>query len=77
MEEIVSCRFGNFFKRNIPQTCNFFRDIFDIARLVGFPTIGHGRQVRGIGFNEQSIQRDASRNILDRQCILEGDDTGQ
>src|SRR5687768_2956405 len=49
-------------------------DFDDVSRLVSLPAMRHGRQIRTVGFDQQTVQRDVARDVAQLIGLLESDD---
>ena len=49
--------------------------MLDIPRLVQLAAIRHRSQIGRVCLDEQAVERNAPRDLLHDQCVLEGDDT--
>ena len=51
--------------------------VADVGRFIGFAAFGHGREVGGIGFHQQSVERHVAGGFLDGGGVFEGNDAGE
>lgn len=56
---------------------DFFGGVADVGGLVGFASEGNGREVGGIGFEEDAVFGDAGGDVEEVGAVFEGDDAGE
>lgn len=67
--EIRGCGCGDFFRRQVSHTSERTRYFRDVGRLVTFATIGLWGQKWRIGFDEDTVQGNITRDITDILCF--------
>jgi len=70
-------RVAEFFKRAVSHLGHKFGNLFDVRWFASLPAIGHGGEVRGIGFEHELAGRDGGYCLTDGLGVLEGDDASE
>ena len=65
---------GDVFQAVAAQLGNEGGGVADVGRFVGFAAFGHGREVGGVGFHQQPVERHIAGGFLDGGGVFEGDD---
>src|SRR5207344_3309447 len=73
-EKIGGGRPRDLFLRHAAQARDLGCDVRHIRRLVALASEWHGCEVRRIGLDQEPVQRNAPRHVLDVMRVLERDD---
>src|SRR5947209_19094856 len=78
-ELLCSCRgcASNFFHRNSAGFRNFFGDKASVCGFATFSAKRHRRQVRAIGFDHETVERNLGGDLANLFSVFEGNDSGE
>src|SRR5690349_16626755 len=73
-EEVLARGLADRLRGSAAQARDLLADVANESGLVALAAIRYRREVRAVGFDQHALERHATRNVLQLDRVLEGDD---